>query len=210
MAAAAIDDLTYVGLDKRAHGRVRNDDFTIIGRMRAHFAAFEAAITVNVSLVGIFKKFKELEGELTKELSFEYFKLCLHRIRHPEKNKAYPRKKQVVSAPVAAPISPPQVAPVAIAEKFLAMQEAEFPKHKPTPAPIAPPQAAPVATPVAAALIVEPPQSEEDEFAGLNARQRREKRIEKIYAELGKKESRDTAFLKRLMAANNNQKAEKK
>lgn len=153
--AAAIDDLTYVGLDKRAHGRVRNDDFTIIGRMRAHFAAFEAAITVNVSLVGIFKKFKELEGELTKELSFEYFKLCLHRIRHPEKNKAYPRKKQVVSAPVAAPIAPPQVAPVAM--------------------------------PVAAAPVVEPPQSEEDEFAGLNARQRREKRLAKALAELPRK-----------------------
>ena len=105
MAAAAIDDLTYLGLEKRAHGRVRNDDFTIIGRMRAHFAAFEAAIKVNVSLVGIFKKFKELEGELTKELSFEYFKLCLYRIRHPEKTKAYPRKKQAVPAPAAAPVT---------------------------------------------------------------------------------------------------------
>lgn len=111
MAAAAIDDLTYLGLEKRAHGRVRNDDFTIIGRMRAHFAAFEAAIKVNVSLVGIFKKFKELEGELTKELSFEYFKLCLYRIRHPEKNKAYPRKKLAVPAATAAPVPATPVAP---------------------------------------------------------------------------------------------------
>lgn len=163
MAAAAIDDLTYVGLDKRAHGRVRNDDFTIIGRMRAHFAAFEAAIKVNVSLVGIFKKFKELEGELTKELSFEYFKLCLHRIRHPEKNKAYPRKKQVVQVQAA-----------------------------PTPAPIAP-----VATPVAAAPVVEPPQSEEDEFAGLNARQRREKRLAKALADLPRKVTFAEKFLAR-------------